>query len=268
MLDALKDLYIYHPFLPVENPPEWFSHIKDIHCTVIVDAKNYFSQYQINGNFVRVWLVSIGSYEATLRVELSQLLRDKTRNYEIQEDPENPVFPYVEVPVRIKRIGEYPKPTEISELTPWPNNYMLVDEDFAVPELEQEYELNPDILVIMQKAPKLYVEGILQQVDMDFINGHNVSVSSTNTGVLFYGAAGAGKGVFTVNKLHEFADAGIITYPLKANQECVGLRNINGLYGSVLINGTYPVTITVTHESNGTYNLILDMVRDDETPTA
>jgi hypothetical protein len=52
MLESLKDLYISYPFLPVDDKPELFNHIKDIRLTVVLDAANSLSEYN-NGNKVR-----------------------------------------------------------------------------------------------------------------------------------------------------------------------------------------------------------------------
>lgn len=237
MLDALKDLYIYHPFLPVAVAPDWFSHVKDIRCTVKLPATNYISKYKINGNFVRVWLHSIGEHAATLRIRLVQLT---TPEGAVRED-----YDRFET-VAIRRVQDYPKTTDRDTLLPWPNNYMLVDDTFSPPTLTTEYELNPDVLVVMQQAPKLYFKDVVQELDLKFVNGYNVSVSANNEGVLFYGASGVGKGEYSLSKL-----AVLDRNPLGEHQQGVGLRNINGMTGSVQVNGTFPVQVSVISVETG-----------------
>lgn len=206
MLNSLKDLYISHPFLPVADAPEWFNHIKDIRCVVTFDAANNILQYKKNGNYVRAWLVGLTNISATIKIRCKQL----------QDAPK-----YIEVLRAVWTDGV--QSTE---------NYMLTDSDYTAPaNFSGEYELNPDVLVIMQKAPVIYKDDIKLPVGLEFVDGHNVAVSKNDNGVLLYGAADAGSGTYTTDPLGVLGD----------HQRGLGAKNINGMSGSVWLKGTFPV---------------------------
>lgn len=205
MLESLKDLYISHPFLPVADAPEWFSHIKDIHCVVTFDA--VANPQNKNGNYVRAWLIGLSASSATVRVQCKQL----------QNNYIDVVVPLVVWTGAISTSG----------------NYALIDSDFVAPDsFSGQYELNPDVLVIMQKAPVLYLNGIKQPVGLEFKRGYNVSVSRVNDGVLLYGAAGAGEGTYKYDP----------TETLEDYQKGLGAHSVNGITESIRIDGTFPVS--------------------------
>lgn len=205
MLESLKDLYISHPFLPVADAPVWFSHIKDIRCVLVYDAVKNILEYK-NGNYVRAWVVGLTDSSIRVKVECRQLSEQNK---------------FVDIPTFDWTLG-----------VPNTQSYALIDSDFAAPEtFAGQYELNPDVLVIMQKAPAMYINGVKQPVGLDFDNGYNVSVSKNNNGVLLYGGAGAGKGSYTFDPLGVLGDW----------QQNLGLRNINGKTDDIWIKGTFPV---------------------------
>lgn len=209
MLDSLKDLYISHPFLPVADAPEWFSHIKDIRCVITFDAANNILQYKKNGNYVRAWLVGLTNISATIKILCKQL----------QDTPK-----YIEVLKAVWTDG-----------VPSTENYMLTDSDYTAPvSFSGEYELNPDVLVIMQKAPAVYKDGTKLPVGLEFVDGHNVAVSKMDNGILLYGAAGAGReGVYETDPLGVLGE----------HQHGLSAKNINGMSGSVWLKGTFPVVV-------------------------
>ena len=209
MLDSLKDLYISHPFLPVEDAPEWFSHIKDIRCVVVFDAVINILQYKKNGNYVRAWVTRLTNISATIKIVCKQL----------QDTPK-----YIEI---LRHVWTDGVPTD--------ENYMLTDSAYTAPvDFSSEYELNPDVLTIMQKAPAIYKDAEKLPVGLEFQKGHNTAVSKSDNGVLIYGAAGVGLGVYKNDPLNVLGE----------HQQGLGLRNINGMPDSVWLKGSYPVVVS------------------------
>ena len=213
MLDALKDLYIAHPFMPVADKPEWYSHIKDIRCVVELPASNIISQYK-NGNFIRAWLQSVTATTATIRIICAQLNYADTKV----------------VPLYIWTGG-----------APSSDSYIIVDESFVYSEVTAgNYELQPDTLIFMQAAPKLYMGTAVQGEQIDIQPGYNVSVSGTTKGIMFFGAAGAGLGTYTGDPIAA----------LGPDQKGYGARNLNGMVNSVWIKGSYPVSADAKPEDS------------------
>ena len=222
MLDALKDLYIYHPFLPVSDPPAWFEHVKDVRCVVTLPASNIISQYK-NSNCVRAWLRrevaedSLDGYRIVAKVLCSQVLLTTVN---------------VELPVCNLEVG-----------APSTQTYMLVDSGFNATDIPMntDFELQPDVLVFMQQAPVLYIDSEELPVDARFTNGHNISVSKIQNGVLLFGAAGVGLGVYREDPLGALGE----------HQQGLGARSINGLEDAVYIQGSYPVAVEVRGTTSG-----------------
>lgn len=222
MLDSLKDLYISHPFLPVADAPEWFSHIKDIRCVVTFDAANNILQYKKNGNYVRAWLVGLTAASATVEIECKQI-QDAVKSVTLV------TCLWTDYPVTV------PDPDNNREATrPFrPQSYVLVDSDFVPPEhFSGRYELNPDTLVIMQTAPIMSVNGVPQEACIEAHKGHNVAVSKSNNGILFYGASDVGDRMYKSCPI-----AGV----LGDWQQGLGARNINGMTGDLWLSGVFPV---------------------------
>ena len=203
MLDSLKDMYISYPFMPVANRPEWFTHIKDIRCVVELPAGNPISEYR-NTNVFRAWLTKQGG-GLRIRVICSTYGYDQL----------------LELPVYVW-----------TENAPSTNSYILVDSEFDINQIGGA-ELQPDTLLFMQAAPKVTVEGSTSGVSV--VPGYNVSTSTTNNGIMLFGAAGAGLGLAP---LSIYAES-----PLSPARLGKGARSINGLDGSVWIKGAYPVDI-------------------------
>lgn len=229
MLDSLKDLYVCYPFLPVSEVPEWFKHIKDVRCVVTLGA-NSISKYK-NGNFVRAWLMSINSSGATIRILVGQALDGYTT---------------MTVPVKLW-----------TDLVPSnEQSYVLVDEDFdGTDEITGEFELNPGVLVIMQTAPAIYVDGVKQPAGIRFTKGFNVEASKAASGVLVYGGAGLGLGVYKTDPL------GVLGY----HEQGLGARNLNGMYGSVRIDGTFPVDVDIRPDGLQNRPVVITIEGDNDT---
>lgn len=211
MLDALKDLYISYPFMPVEQAPALFAHVKDIRCVVELPAKNPISLVE-NDNYIRAWLVSLTSSRALIKVRCNQ--------YDFLQ--------VLEVPVYVATVG-----------APATNSYVLVDDAIVYPQDVIEYELQPDTLLFMQKAPviKIDTNGYANTLTGNTINtaySQNVSITAGNEGIIIYGAPGAGLGVYT-------SVPGCYTVP--EYLEGRGAISINGLYGYVRLDAAHPVGI-------------------------
>ena len=169
---------------------------------VTFNAANNILQYKKNGNYVRAWLVGLTNISATIKILCKQL----------QDTPK-----YIEVLRAVWTDG-----------VPSTENYMLTDSDYTAPvSFSGEYELNPDVLIIMQKAPAVYKDGTKLPVGLEFVDGHNVAVSKMDNGVLLYGAAGAGRdGVYEMDPLGVcFVVVGIVDV-LDWGQTIVSLANI------------------------------------------
>ena len=212
MLDALKDLYISYPFMPVENRPDLFTHIKDIRCVVTMNAANPISLVE-NDNYIRAWLVSITERRALIKVRCNQ--------YDY--------LGVLEVPVYKASVG-----------APATNSYVLIDDAFVAPDSDIEYEIQPDTLLFIQKAPVIRITnnmGNTAQLPGPTITtayDHNVSITKGQSGVIIYGAPGAGLGIYT-----DVPNC----YTAQANLAGDGAISINGLYGYVRIDDAYPVDI-------------------------
>lgn len=231
MLDALKDLYISYPFMPVENRPELFTHIKDIRCVVEMPAANPISLVE-NDNYIRAWLIGLTTTVATVRIECGQ--------YGLTSEMPIPIY-------------------QASVGSPATNSYVLVDDAFVVPSVPILYELQPDTLIFMQTAPKIcitikkknenydpYEEGSQPyELDTNILQGptiytaysQNVSITKGQNGIIIYGSPGAGLGVYT-------SVPGCYIQPTYMKGE--GAISINGLSGYVRIDDAYPVDIIET----------------------
>lgn len=210
MLESLKDMYICHPFMPVANPMNWFVHVKDVRCVFTLPASNIISKYK-NGNYIKVWLQRFVDEQESideLRIyaTCSQLTAEQL---------------YIVPVVYVWETG-----------SPATDTYVLVDTEFKLTDLvpNARYELQPDVAVFMQKAPKLYM-GTLQPETISVQPGHNVDVSRFQNGVLFFGAPDAGLGRYETDPIHA----------LGAEQRGYGARNLNGMSDSVWFKGTFPV---------------------------
>lgn len=220
MLDSLKDMYISYPFMPIANPPDWYKNVKDIRCVVAMDASNSISQYR-NGNYLRVWLVKEGGH-------LGIAVRCDQHNYE----------DIIEVPTYVWTAG-----------APATSSYMLVGSFFDAGAIgDGRYELQPDVLVFMQLAPRiLYNDVEITGGTLHSYKGYNVSISKSPNGIMFFGAAGVGNGAYTTDPIEALGE----------DQQGLGARSINGLDGDVWIKGSYPVDVsidsdlvmTVTHKT-------------------
>ena len=213
MLDALKDLYISYPFMPVEEAPELFAHVKDIRCVVVLDAMNPISQVE-NDNYIRAWLTAIDTRSATIEVKCGQ--------YGYRG--------YVTVPVYTASAG-----------APATQSYVLIDDALVIPDTAFRYELQPDTLMFLQKAPKLNIEvyGATEAVPITGAtirtdNGYNVSITKGQNGIIIYGAPGVGLGTYS------YIPA---CYTVPFNMQNFGAISINGLNDYVRIDPSYPVDI-------------------------
>lgn len=220
MLDSLKDMYISYPFMPVVNPPVWYSHVKDIRCVVTMGAANSISQYR-NGNYLRAWLVKEDGH-------IGIAVKCEQHAYE----------DIIRVPIYVWTDG-----------VPATSSYILTDAVCDLPDIpDGRYELQPDVLIFMQEAPKITFDGIAIS-DLIVKDGYNVSVNKATEGIMLFGAAGVGVGTFDVDPIGALGD----------DQQGLGARSINGLSGDVWIKGAYPVDIsmgadlimTVSHKTAG-----------------
>lgn len=220
MLESLKDLYISYPFLPVPTAPEFFKQVKDIRLVLELPATDVLLGYKNNrnGNYVRAWLTGFArngqtGARALLRIQCSQLSEDMIESF--------------------------------VELYSWegilPSNqsYMLCDPALidTLPVISEGivYELNPEVLVLLQKAPKLYKDGSVQPLPevIRVERGYNVSPTITNDTISFYGAVDVGSGTYPINQ----------PFSLSTATQAQGARSINGLRGSVTVEPTFPVRI-------------------------
>jgi len=216
MLESLKDLYISYPFLPLPQPPDYFSHIKDVRIVLELPAADLLLGYKNgrNGNYIRVWLTGFvpadGTNEAYATAEIECL--------QVSDDSFN-----VRLPLADWTAG-----------VPATQNWLMCDQallaDLPVFGDSERYELNPDVLVLQQVAPVIYKNGEALS-DLTVENGHNVQVNLTNGQISFYGAPGVGDGLFAPNT----------PYQLAAELQAAGARSINGLSGDIRIDGTFPV---------------------------
>lgn len=176
---------------------------------VVFDAVNNILQYKKNGNYVRAWVTRLTNISATIKIVCKQL----------QDTPK-----YIEI---LRQVW--------TEGVPTGENYMLTDSDYTAPvDFSGEYELNPDVLTIMQKAPAIYKDDEKLPVGLEFQKGHNTAVSKNDNGVLIYGAAGVGLGVYKNDPLNVLGE----------HQQGLGLRNINGMTDFVWLKGSYPVVVS------------------------
>ena len=220
MLESLKDLYISYPFLPVPTAPEFFKQVKDIRLVLELPATDVLLGYKNNrnGNYVRAWLTGFvrngqSGARATLSIQCSQLSEGS-----------------------IESSGDL---YSWEGTLPSNQSYMLCDpaliETLPVIAEGTVYELNPEVLVLLQKAPKLYKDGADQPLPevIRVERGYNVIPNITNDMISFYGATNVGSGTYPINK----------PFHLSAATQAQGARSINGLRGSVTVEPTYPVRI-------------------------
>lgn len=284
MLEALKDLYISYPFMPLSEPPAWFKHVKDIRLVVTLPASNIISKYKksahgpveyVEGNWyaIRAYLKSIDMVAQTASIDVYC--------EQVQEDP----IPFT--------VNMY----DWTAGVPSEQSYMLIDNDLAPTAIPTAgYELQLDTLLFMQVAPALYVDSIKCDRQLVFGMGHNVSVSKVGDGVLFYGATGTGLGTVSsddsvdilgetvslasIKPRDHVGDATIVsktptsvTYTYRNETSIVedtaytskkympeakdrlpiekqgfGITNINGITDSVWLKGTFPVNVKYQDE--------------------
>lgn len=215
MLESLKDLYITYPFLPVSIQPEFFSHVKDVRLILELPATDLLLGYKNNqnGNYIRVWLTGFAAGKAQLRIQCSQVSDEDF----------------------IENVPLYAWDNE----APPSGSYMLCDQDIIdnPPAVGTDYELNPQALVLLQKAPKLSLCGQTMQPTIQVEDGHNVVASITNDMITLYGAPGVGRpGNWSVNE----------PFAVDEDKQALGARTINGLYGAVTIDGSFPVRVDLT----------------------
>lgn len=205
MLDSLKDLYISYPFMPVADAPDWYAHIKDIRCVIVLSATDFISQYK-NGNRLRAWLKKKDN-SLTIKAECYGITKTLTLT----------IYDW-------------------TSGAPGTMSYMLVDDGFKAADVaEGEYELQPDTLVFMQEAPKVFKKtgtswDLLPKLIVK--HGYNISVSTTPNGFMFFGAAGVGEGTITA-----------ASSELPASQQGYGARSLNGFTGDVWLDGSFPVVV-------------------------
>ena len=221
MLENLKDLYVSYPFLPVDDAPEWFRHIKDVRLVVVLPAANPISEYR-NKNNIQAWLTGIDHTHmvATFHVQCLQYgitAYTLTANLVKWESGSPAANSYVVIDDT--QLAD----TSDGSLTPLP-----VLSDVA-------YELNPDVLIFMQEAPTLSYDQTAFGTEVHVANGNNVSVSAVTTGVSFLGGLGVGKGRYTEVpwELRDVAPA----------MQGLGARSINGMQDMVWLSGSFPLVV-------------------------
>lgn len=230
MLDSLKDLYISYPFMPVENPPDFYKHVKDIRCVVTVPALNPISLVE-NDNYIRAFLLRLDGNTARVRVICSQF-------------GDVSGWTVIDIPVFTTEQG-----------APGTQSYIVVDEQITVN--SGSYELQPDTLLFIQKAPYVYISALGEPDEngykqsgpvIDTENGNNVSITKGQNGIIIYGAPGAGLGLYA-------SVPGC--YPVPEHLQNKGAISINGLYGDVWLKEAHPVAIDYSGliTSNGVYKL-------------
>ena len=139
MLESLKDLYISYPFLPVADAPDFFNHIKDIRVVHQLPATDLLLGYKNNrnGNYVRAWLTRLVPADGTtdayaeIKIQCSQ----------VQDELITVHVPFVDWA------------SGVSHAESWLMCDWELMEDLAAIPAFAPYELNPDVLVLMQKAP-------------------------------------------------------------------------------------------------------------------
>ena len=216
MIESLKDLYISYPFLPVEDKPDWFNHIKDVRLTVILDAANPILGYK-NASNIRVWLTGLDPAHmvASFKVRCKQMTSE-------------------DIPVTANLVSW-------ETGSPSTGNYVVIDSAALLPTLtEVEYELNPDVLLFMQNAPIMYYGAQQMPHAISVKTDHNVAASLTATGISLYGAAGGGTGVYTS------VPKGMT---LSEDKQSLGANSVNGTQGMVWLVATFPAKATTTIEN-------------------
>lgn len=238
MLESLKDLYISYPFLPVPEKPAWFNHIKDIRLSVVLEAANAISEYK-NANNVRAWLTAIDPVEgiATFKVQCLQFgITDKevTADLMCWEDGTPSVGSYVIVD---------------NDLTYWDEDAGMVK---PLPALTGvAYELNPDVLLFMQKAPVMYYDEQMLPHTVAVCRGYNVTASKITNGIELYGAPGAGLGRYENPPM-----------PTDDKKKNLGASSINGAQGMVWLTATFPTKLTIDPSTTKTDKIILTIDRE------
>ena len=207
MFDSLKDLYISYPFMPVENPPEFFKHVKDLRCVVTLPAADPISQVE-NDKCIWAQLKSIDSNEAVIQLYCNQA-------------GGAPSWRVARIPVFMT-----------GHNTPSMQSYVLVDEDISIS--GGKYELQPDTLLFIQEAPVIKLDTTTLTDTVTTAPGHNVSITKGRDGIIVYGAPGVGLGVYT-----EAPDF----YTVPAQLRGKGATSINGLSGDVWIKAAHPVSV-------------------------
>ena len=227
MLESLKDLYVSYPFLPVAEKPAWFNHIKDVRLTVVLDAANAISEYK-NANNVRAWLTAIDPSKSVATFKVQCL------HFGITD---------MEVTANLMRWEDG---------SPSIGSYTLVDDISQLPAItDAEYELNPDVLLFMQKAPVMYYENQEMPRTIAVKKGHNVMASLTPNGIELFGSPGVGEQRYT--KLPQ----GLYTYD---NKKSLGVSSINGMQNMVWLTASFPTKIQT--ESNAGNRVTLTISRE------
>lgn len=218
MLDSLDSMYISYPFIYTGEPPQWMTHVKDVRCVAVFDAKDSIPQYK-NSEKVRATLQITSQTTATATIYCAQLGGSKT------------------VQLKVICVDELFATGSMVTL-PVSCSYMLVDSAFSydATAMAGSYILHPDTILVLQEAPHVGIRSSnVSPVTVCFRSGNNVGASEMNGGVLLFGGVAAGKGVFT------YVPAAIGEVP--EHMLGKGARNINGLTGSVWIRGSYPVQV-------------------------
>lgn len=218
MLDSLKDMYISYPFMPLTSAPELFRNVKDIRCFIELPATKAISKYK-NGNYVRAWLTGINNSTATVEFICEQV--DLA-----------PAERVLTIPV-----------CNVADGVPTAKSYVLVDSVIAASDIK--YELQPDTLLFVQKAPRLFInETPVSNSIIHTEDGYNVSINKAKSGVTIYGAVGAGSGSYNINPMS--ADKGPRPEALPAWRVGYGAKTLNGMFGEVSVQGSAKVKVVLS----------------------
>lgn len=250
MSESIRDLAGWYPLLPNGTTiPDAAKNILDMRVHAMLDP----GDFTIHGSgatavsVARAFLTGMSSSSATV------VVRSLPSRWMWDVDSVETTYT---IPVYVGR-DAVPPPGE---------PYVVCAATPAAVTFDPPYEIHPDCLVIMQRSPSLWfmLRGPVSSTDaqptaagridgrvdplptaatlskLSFEDGFNVSVSGSESSLVFTGNAGAGAGVWTVSPFND-----VQAWNTRPGR---GLRSINGQTGAIMLEGSPSVNLSV-HES-------------------
>ena len=234
-------MYIMYPFLPVENPPEWFKQIKYMRLTWYIGLGKPIPQ-NMNGDFLIATVTGISQTYMTISMYCPY--------YGINDDADIPIsrnsiptdtsFVYAE--------GDLPTLTGLSYRL-HPSCFVVMQAlpsiNFELPDggTQPSMQVAYDGEHVTQHVTGTRVYAVARDKSLVFENGNNVEVSGSSDSVVFTGAPGAGKG-----NVWETSPISADSLPKYQGK---GLRSINGKrgkHGNVIFQGDRSVDVNNTND--------------------